>query len=138
MTQYIQVPVPVTLVPAVLAYISDHLVEKELAKEAPKWTDKELSKLWSESAQNVRRTLVLLASNSGSPVSGATIAREVLGLDEKGHAVAGMMGAFSRRMKGRHKGRNPIVATLDAATGEWKYSIPSSEVAQAILRFAKG
>jgi len=137
-TQYVQVPVPSALVPAVLAYISDHLVQQEVAKDqSAAWTEKELRKLWNESADNIRRTLILLASNSGNPVSGETISREVLDKDDKGHSIAGMMGAFSRRMKGRHKGKNPIVAEHNAQAQEWQYSIPSPEVRQVILRLAR-
>lgn len=133
MTQYVQVPVPEHLVPAVMS-----LIMKGVTQEAPSlaWSEKEIRRIWSESAENMRRALVLLASNSGSPVSGTTIAREALGISEKGYTVAGMMGAFSRRMKGRHGGRNPIVAEFDSLDRTWRYSIVSPEVSQIILRLA--
>lgn len=133
MIQYIQVPVPTHLVPAVMAMITHE--SEDLPRTSP-WTEKELRKLWNESADNVRGTLIHLASHSGESVSGATLAREVMGKESKGHSVAGMMGAFGRRMKGRHKGRNPITAEYDALTQEWRYSIVSPDVAQIILRFA--
>lgn len=133
MIQYVQVPVPQHLVPAVMALIT------QSAEEAPRstvWTEKELRKLWNESADNIRGTLIYLASHAGTAISGATIAREVMGKESKGHSIAGMMGAFGRRMKGRHKGRSPIVAEYDALHQVWQYSIASPEVAQIILRFA--
>ena len=132
MIQYVQVPVPTHLVPAVMALITQ--ATEEAPRTAP-WTEKELRRLWNESADNIRGTLVHLAS-MGVPVSGQSIAREVLGKEDKGHSIAGMMGAFGRRMKGRHKGRSPIVAEYDALAQEWRYSISSPEVGQIILRLA--
>ena len=133
MIQYIQVPVPTHLVPAVMAMIAQE--SEDLPRVSP-WTEKELRKLWNESADNVRGTLIHLASHSGEAISGVTLAREVMGKESKGHSIAGMMGAFGRRMKGRHKGRSPIVAEYDALHQVWQYSIASPEVAQIILRFA--
>ena len=132
MIQYVQVPVPTHLVPAVMALITQSA--EEVPRSAP-WTERELRKLWGESADNIRRTLMLLASNSGNPVSGRTIAREALGKEEKGHSIAGMMGAFGRRMKGRHKGRSPITAEYDAQAHEWRYSM-APEIGQVLLRVA--
>lgn len=133
MINYVQVPVPQHLVPAVMSLITQST--EEVPRTAA-WTEKELRKLWSESADNIRRTLTLLASNSGNTVSGQTIAREVLGKEDKGHSIAGMMGAFGRRMKGRHKGRSPMTAEYDAQAQEWRYSMVSPEVGQIILRVA--
>jgi hypothetical protein len=136
MIQYVQVPVPQHLVPAVMALITQAGDEAAPSSSRPAWSERELRKLWNESADNIRRTLVLLASNSGSPVSGDTIAREVLGKEDKGHSIAGMMGAFGRRMKGRHKGRSPMTAEYDAQAQERRYSMVSPEVGQIILRVA--
>ena len=122
--EYIQVPVPAHLVPEVMQLIAGSLSGKPvLVAQDAGWTAAELTRIWDESAQNVRRTLKLLASNSGSPVTGQTIAREVMGKDDKGHSIAGMMGAFGRRMKGRHQSRNPIQAKWNAVEVQWEYTL---------------
>ena len=128
--QYVQVPVPSHLVPEVMHLITE---DPQFSKTSTQgWSEAEIGKLWSESAQNMRRTLALLAANSPNSVTGERIARDVLGKEQKGHSVAGMMGAFTRRMKGRHKGRNPVRAEYDAEAHVWTYSI-RPEVGQVIL-----
>lgn len=131
--QYVQVPVPAHLVPEVMALITGDAAS---LRTTLAWSEKEIHKLWTESAQNIRKTLVYLSLNVGKSVSGEVIAHEVLGKDEKGHSVAGMMGAFNRRCKGRHRGKNPIVAEFDANANVWLYSI-RPDVAEVLLRLMK-
>lgn len=129
--QYVAVPVPAQLVPQVMAFITESL---GATGDSGQWTERELRKLWVRSAQNMRATLALLAEAKGAPVTGDEIAKKALGKEAKGYSVAGMMGAFSRRMKGQHKGKSPIVAEYDADVGIWTYRIASTEVAATFLK----
>jgi hypothetical protein len=67
-----------------------------------------------------------LAKQAGSVVPIADVAKAI-GKGPGGHAVAGMMGAFGRRIKGRHKGKpTPFVATWNAVAGCWEYKMSPS------------
>lgn len=134
-TQYIQVPVPSHLVPAVMTLISDSFALSSESKASMSWSEAELRKIWQESAKNMRQTLLLLAKHQGEAISGQTIASVALGKDKKGYSVAGMMGAYHRRMKGRHKGRSPIVSVFDAGANEWRYSM-DPEVGRAFQKLS--
>jgi hypothetical protein len=151
---YIQVPVPEYLLPVVLEYVAGLM--RSIPPEPPpaavpgapasppkppvgrgdpsaeSWTEEELRKVWRDSGPAMRTTLELLAKHEGKPVSGDRIAA-ALGRKDRGHTVAGMMGAFGRRMKGRHGGRWPFTAEWNAANGYWEY-LMDADTAERLLR----
>ncbi|XXT25072.1 hypothetical protein WME94_26415 [Sorangium sp. So ce429] len=143
MVNYINVPVPEGLVPEVMALIATRsgaaapvATKVKDSDEAPagvesasaEWTEIELRKLWDESGKAMREALGLMVAHSGKAVSGDQIAK-ALGKKERGHTVAGMMGAFGRRLKHRHKGRWPFTARWNAVDAYWEYKMDASVAA---------
>jgi hypothetical protein len=68
--------------------------------------------------------LGLLVASSGKHVTTLEIAK-ALGKKQSGHLIAGMLGAFGRRLKSRHKGRWPFSKKWDAVEKCWAYVMPS-------------
>jgi hypothetical protein len=152
---YIPVPVPEDLLPNVLEYVAGLMRSRppEPPPAAPgaaispintpnrpsggrgngdkSWPEEELRKAWLESGPHMRTTLELLARQEGAPVSGDRIAA-ALGRKERGHTVAGMMGAFGRRMKGRHGGRWPFTAEWNATSAHWDYRMDIENAARLL------
>jgi hypothetical protein len=133
--EYVSVPVPSHLVVEVMEFIASRSrrpggdaepVEDE-AEEAPAeasaWTEDDLRKLWNDSEGNMRIVLTLLARKGGQPVPSQEIAA-ALGKPERGHAVAGTMGALGRRLKHRHAGRWPFDVAYNALARRWEYTMP--------------
>jgi hypothetical protein len=130
---YVNVPVPEHLVPEVMALIvarttgggTGSQATPEAQPATNDWSVAEVRKLWGESGAPVRQTLQLLAQNGGKPVGAQDIAR-MLGKSDRGHAVAGMMGALGRRLKHRHDGRWPFTAQWNAVEARWEYTMAMS------------
>jgi hypothetical protein len=80
----------------------------------------------------MRKTLSVPAASAGKPVTGDTLAK-CLGHEEAGHTIAGMMGAFGRRLKHRHQGNWPFHAKYNAVAGKWEYTMPA-EVAELLAK----
>lgn len=142
---YVNVPVPEHLVIPVMAFIAEKSApgpsgEIPLAQPASvasvaatAWTEPELRKLWDESGRAIRSVLKLLASNPGQAVSAADVA-STRGGGSTPHQVAGMMGAFGRRLKGRHAGKWPFDPKFNGATAGWEY-VMSADVAAIVAKF---
>lgn len=128
MQSYVSVPVPTHLVPVVMSLVAESFMQKAASTPKPdgEWTEAEVLKLWGESGPHMRQTLSLLVSRNGERVTGDEIATIALGKAHKGYAVAGMMGAFRRRCKGRHGGRCPILAEYDPVASRWTYWLDPS------------
>lgn len=145
MPNYINVPVPEHLVPAVMALISEQMKPTPSPAAAPaptpalvatvssEWSEAEFKKLWDESWQPMRTVLTKLAENGGKAVSGDELAK-VIGKEKKGHSIAGMMGALGRRIKHRHNGRWPFNGHWNAELYRWEYVMPLAN-AEHILKF---
>jgi hypothetical protein len=137
MTNYVSVPVPEHLVPAVMLLITDSLAKQPTRIQevvTTDWTEPELQRMWDESGVPMRRTLVLLAQNAGLPVPMSQIAK-TLGKPPKGHQVAGMMGAFGRRLKNRYnRTKWPFAVIQNAIGGYWEY-VMAHDVAKIIMSF---
>lgn len=134
MTRYVNVPVPEHLVAQVMAFIvsltsgtagAASAAPSDQSEASEDWTQAELRQLWDASAEPMRIVLQLLAKRAGKPVSGDAIA-QALGKKERGHTVAGMMGALGRRIKHRHRGRWPFSARRNAVAMQWEYVMPAS------------
>ncbi|MBL8680169.1 MAG: hypothetical protein JNK05_13420 [Myxococcales bacterium] len=134
--EYVSVPVPSHLVVEVMGFIHSRLQgnavpeptsadeDAEAAVEASDaWPEDELRKLWNDSEGNMRIVLTLLARKGGAPIPSQEIAA-VLGKPERGHAVAGTMGALGRRLKHRHGGRSPFSVGYNALARRWEYTMP--------------
>jgi hypothetical protein len=156
MPNYINVPVPEELVPAVMALISEHMAPKvtppnpapppaappapaagapiDVATTSAGLSEAELQKLWNESYPPMRKVLTKLAENGGKAVSGDDLAK-VIGKEKKGHSIAGMMGALGRRIKHRHKGQWPFHGNWNPNLYRWEYMMPAENAAH-ILKFA--
>jgi hypothetical protein len=156
MPNYINVPVPEELIPAVMALISEHMGSKvavpnptppapaapaaeaepttEVAATSSNWSEAELQKLWNESWPPMRKVLAKLAENGGKAVTGDELAK-VIGKAKKGHSIAGMMGALGRRIKHRHKGNWPFRGGWNPNLYCWEYTMPV-ENAAPLLKFA--
>lgn len=159
MTTYISIPVPEHLVPDVMAFIvlknatpvshsggaaneaagvapvvNAVLAEQSVAPTGARLiTPAEVPKVWSDSGAQMRLVLGYLAKRPGQRVSGDELAQRALGKQDRGHTIAGMMGAVGRRLKHRHGGRWPLEATWNAADKRWEYCMP----AELACEFAK-
>lgn len=131
--QYVQIPVPEHLVPDVMALIVART--EATAAAAPSvvesasadfLTASEVQKAWEASALPMRKVLAYLAARPGKNVAGDELATKVLGKTDRGHSIAGMMGAFGKRMKNRHGGRWPFEAKWNAIDARWEYCMPAS------------
>lgn len=137
--QYVQIPVPEHLVPDVMALIVAR-TEATAATPAPSvgsasfLTASEVPKAWEASAMPMRKVLAYIAARPGKNVAGDELAK-VLGKTDRGHSIAGMMGAFGKRMKNRHGGRWPFEAKWNAVDARWEYCMPAS-IAAVISKLA--
>jgi hypothetical protein len=140
---YVNVPVPEHLVTRVMTVITEEMAPKPTgklpAKHAPPltgdWTEAEIRKCWKESDTPMQGVLKLLASCAGSPVPIGDVA-SASGKNPKGHQVAGMMGAFGRRVKRRYNRSTwPFSANYNAMARRWEYTmgIPVATVITTIL-----
>ena len=82
----------------------------------------------------MRKVLAYIAARPGKNVAGDELAK-VLGKTDRGHSIAGMMGAFGKRMKNRHGGRWPFEAKWNAVDARWEYCMPAS-IAAVISKLA--
>lgn len=133
MSNYINVPVPEHLVPAVMTLISEQMTPAPVATSGAEWSESELRKLWNESGPRMKKILALLAENGKKAVPGGDLAK-VIGKEKKGHSISGMMGALGRRLKHRHGGKRPFAGHWNADLHRWEYVMPLAN-AEHILKF---
>jgi hypothetical protein len=144
--EYVTMPVPKSLVPAVYALIAASQgngsdVKPSQAPGAIPTTkqpdgtisDALLLRIWNESGKTLRKVMKYLASRPGEAVGADEVAREIYG-SAKGHKLAGAMGAFGRRAKGRYEGKKPFTVKFNAEANRWEYTM-AKEVAARIAKF---
>jgi hypothetical protein len=137
--EYVNVPTPKYLVPAVMALISHEMglttanKAYDTAPKPPKPTqiDETLIKqVWNESGPVIRKVLKFLAANQGQVVTAAELAKEVFGAS-KGHRLSGAMGAFGRRSKNRYNKLKPFTAKWNALNSRWEYMM-TADIAKMV------
>jgi hypothetical protein len=82
----------------------------------------------------MQKLLLMLAENAGKWVSAGEIT-DALGITRA--QLAGVLGAFGRRLKNRYKGaQRPFSARWDHEQGSWLYRM-DAEAAEVIKRAAQ-
>ena len=129
MVNYINVPVPDHLVPAVMTLIAGNM-PKQTAPIPKSWTPTELRKLWADSGEPVREFLAALSAVPGAWVPTSTLNKSMTH-NKSTTQFAGMMGAFGRRLKNRYGGRLPFEREWDVNAREYQYLMPG-EIAAVV------
>lgn len=151
MSEFIPIYVPSDLYPEALQWIASRVLTSSKPSSAlgesppdaavaaaltPLIEDAtEIGKLWDESGSRMRKVLAHLAAHPDTPVTGDELARKALEKLDRGHTVAGMMGALGRRIKHRHGGRWPFTAKWNAVDLRWEYCMPGA-IAAVISKLA--
>lgn len=115
--QLIPVMVPQSRLTAVY-----HLLGMEPSKEvsALTWTQEELQKVWNESDKPMRNFLTMIAGAPGEISSEMLMAcRGTVNRRQ----LAGQLGAFGRRIKHRHAGKQLYQQRWDKTNDEYLYSM---------------
>lgn len=138
-TEYVPVPVPASLVPAVMTFIAKLMALDKPAPSKPEpseaeWAEEDLRTLWRRSGRSIRGTLKVVATYP-TGASGDVIAREALSKASKGHSVAGTMGSLQRLCNKRFGGRNPITSMYDTDKREWRYFM-AKDIGEIIKKLA--
>ncbi|MEW6060295.1 MAG: hypothetical protein AB1551_09205 [Actinomycetota bacterium] len=133
--QWVEVLVPQHLVPDVYGLIAERMAKGSTS--GPVAVSEELfSRMFLESPPAMRKLLVLLADDAGRNFPTAEICGA---LDLTPAQLAGVLGAFGRRVKNRYKGaKKPFQARWDPdpAQHTWLYRM-DAEVAEVIKRTAR-
>lgn len=120
MQEYVQVPVPAPLVPAVMRFLADHLgddlvnndQDRKSAQEGgqgrvetvgdTEWTKDQLCRMYTESSQNLKTVLGVLISSAEEWVPSVDLYRP-LGADANSSTLSGTLSGLTRR-HGRYGG----------------------------------
>ncbi len=121
MQEYVQVPVPAPLVPAVMRFLADHLgddlrndndQDRKSAQEGgqglvetvgdTEWTRDQLHQMYTESSQNLKTVLGVLISRAEDWVPSVDLYRP-LGADANSSTLSGTLSGLTRR-HGRYGG----------------------------------
>jgi len=130
--EWVEVLVPQHLVPDVYGLIAERLAAG--SRNGGVAVNEELfTRMFLESPPAMRKFLLLLAGNAGKDLTTAEICKAV---DRTPMQLAGVLGAFGRRVKNRYKGaKKPFGARWDHAASTWAYRM-EPEVADVIKKAA--
>jgi hypothetical protein len=130
--EYVTMPVPKHLLPAVMAFVAGRMGEQEepeqhtqAAEPAAQGTEikQELVvRMWNESGSAMRKALKALAAHPGSPVASTDLSTAVFGTP-KGRQLSGVMGAFGHRCSGRYAGAKPFSVEWNVLKYRWEYTM---------------
>jgi hypothetical protein len=145
--EYVNLPVPKHLVPAVMALIVKQMLSNGDASQQPDeptpttsepmvLTEDLFKRIWKESGPTIRKAMTCLARRPGQAVSAAELAKEVFG-SSKGHKLPGAMGAFGRRCKNHYDHVKPFSVEWNAVTSQWAYTM-TADVAKWVGRASGG
>jgi hypothetical protein len=137
---YVMIAVPAELVPAVTEFIQqqDGTRKRAAVPESDEdgllygWTEDLLRRAYGESGEPMKKLLVFLAESPESEFNSDEIAQGIGVTDW--NSVAGMLGAFGRRVSNRYgRARPPWVERRDDLQGgKWVKRMPA-DVASIIL-----
>ena len=131
---YVMMAVPSELVAAVSEFIESH--PREGADQGDRVTDgfvhgwdaPTVRRAYRESADEMRRVLDFLADNPGREVSSDEVA-EAIDARYGWNTVAGMLGAFGRRCRGRYGRDLPMWEFRESAEGRTLLTLPAAAAA---------
>jgi hypothetical protein len=112
------------------------VAEKLEEHDAALWSTDELRRVHSQSPSPIRKFFDYLADNPDRVVQKSELAKFIYGDDPKGgNRLSGALGAFGRRVKGRHPGKSwPFQAEWNHERGEMEYMM-DVETAETIRSF---
>jgi hypothetical protein len=132
--EWVEVLVPKHLVPDVYGLIAEQMA-KGPTNGGTAVNEELTARMFLESPPAMRQFLALLADNAGKVLSTAEICEAI---ERTPMQLAGVLGAFGRRVKNRYKGaKKPFDARRDHAERTWVYGM-DPEVAEAIKKAAQG
>lgn len=143
--EYVNLPVPKHLVPAVMALIAKQMLTNanesqsaaaSVAGQPLELTEDLFKRIWKESGATIRKAMNCLARRPSQPISAADLAKDVFG-SSKGHKLPGAMGAFGRRCKNRYGGVKPFSVEWNAVASQWVYTM-TADVAKWVGRASSG
>jgi hypothetical protein len=112
------------------------VAEKLEEHDAALWSTDELRKVYTQSPPPIRKFFDYLADNPDRVVQKSELAKFIYGDNPKGgNRLSGALGAFGRRVKGRHPGKSwPFQAEWNHERGEMEYMM-DVETAETIRSF---
>ena len=135
--EYVPIPVPKHLIPAVMALIAGQMgpvyrQEQNMQTASPPAqsgaiTRELVARMFKESGSSMRKALKGLSKHPGRPVSSNDLSVEVFGA-AKGRKLAGVMGAFGHRCSGRYGNVKPFSVVWNPMKSRWEYTM-AAEVA---------